>query len=208
MTGFPPNGYILREAHSSYTFWNEELSSISMSETNSTGSMRSRLLWVTIGVIALGGGAIYWQSEREAARQRVELARIVSEQAQIRRVNEIEEKRERERQRLADEIRTLKEAEDAQRQQAMAIRQDEVNNKQFVADDRYVPPGQAALQSQIMQYDQARQNISDRNQRYEDESNLRRARADVERQKRYLQQRDYEEQSARARRDSAARYGR
>ena len=64
-----------------------------MSEANATGSMRSRLLWVTIGVIALGGGAIYWQSEREAARQRVELARIVSEQAQIRRVNEIEEKR-------------------------------------------------------------------------------------------------------------------
>lgn len=71
-----------------------------------------------------------------------------------------------------------------------------------------LPPGQAALQSQIMQYDQVRQNVSDRQQRYEDESNLRRARADVERQKKFLQQREYEEQSARARRDANARYGR
>lgn len=90
----------------------------------------------------------------------------------------------------------------------MEIRQDEVKSRQFVADDRYVPPGQAALQSQIMQYDQARQSVSDRQQRYEDESNLRRSRADVERQKRFLQQREYEEQSARARRDANARYGR
>ncbi len=179
-----------------------------MSEETSAGSMRSRLIWVAIGAIFILGGAIYWQIEREAARQQLERERIASEQAEMRRVKEVEEKRERERQRLADEIRTLKEAEDAQRLQAMDIRQDEVKSRQFVADDRYVPPGQAALHSQIMQYDQVRQKISDRQQRYEDEGNLRRARADVERQKRFLQQREYEEQSARAHRDANARYGR
>ena len=179
-----------------------------MSEESSAGLLHSRLLWAVIAIIAILGGTIYWKIEREAARQQQERERIASEQAEVRRVKEVEERRERERQRLADEIRTLKEAEDAQRLQAMEIRQDEVKNRQFVADDRYVPPGQAALQSQIMQYDQVRQNMSDRQQRYEDESNLRRARADVERQKRFLQQREYEEQSARARRDANARYGR
>ena len=179
-----------------------------MPEGSAAGSMRSRHLWVAIGAVAMVVGAIYWQIEREAARQQHEHKRIAGDQAEVRRAKEVEARRERERQHLADEIRTLKEAEDAQRRQAMEIRQDEVKSRQFVADDRYVPPGQAALQSQIMQYDQARQSVSDRQQRYEDESNLRRSRADVERQKRFLQQREYEEQSARARRDANARYGR
>ena len=107
-----------------------------------------------------------------------------------------------------EDIRAQRDAEEAYRQQTMAIRQSEVQKKQFVADDRYVSPQQATYQSYQMQQDQWRRDSEDRKQRYEEDSNLQKAREEVERQKRYLQERENEEQVARARRDAAARYGR
>ncbi|MEO8102620.1 MAG: hypothetical protein ABI790_08840 [Betaproteobacteria bacterium] len=179
-----------------------------MSDSSSHHLTRSPVTWLTLIAIVTVAGAFYWQAEREKARQQFERERVAAEQAELQRAKESEERRERERQRLLDEIRAQKEAEDVQRQQAIAIRQSEVQNKQFVADDRYVSPQQAAYQSYQMQRDQWRRDYDDRKQRYEDENNLQKARQEVERQKRYLQEREYEEQAARARRDAAARYGR
>lgn len=179
-----------------------------MSDQSSPNFVRSPVTWLTLAAIVVVSAAFYWQNEREKARQQFERERVVAEQTELRRAKESEERRERERERLVEEIRTQKDAEEAQRQQAIAIRQSEVQKKQFVADDRYVSPQQSAYQSYQMQQDQWRRDSEDRKQRYEDESALYKARQEVERQKRYLQQREYEEQAARVQRDAAARYGR
>lgn len=133
---------------------------------------------------------------------------MASEQAELRRVKESEERREKERLQVLQDIRAQKEAEDTQREKAIAIRQSEVQNKKFVADERYVSPQQTAYQSYQMLVDQRRRDYDDRRQRFEDEYNLQKARQEVERQKRYLQEREHEEQLARLRRDETARYGR
>ena len=170
--------------------------------------IRSPVTWLALIAVVVVSGAFYWQSEREKARQLFERERISAEQAEQRRALESESRRERESQRLVEDIRAQRDAEEAYRQQTIAIRQSEVQKKQFVADDRYVSPQQATYQSYQMQQDQWRRDSEDRKQRYEDENNLQKAREEVERQKRYLQDRDNEEQVARARRDAAARYGR
>lgn len=179
-----------------------------MSEQTAPSNLRSPLTWLILVIFVAGTATFYWHNEREKTRQRIERERVAAEQAELARGKEAEDRREREKLRLVEEIRAQKAAEEEQRQQAIAIRQSEVQNKQFVADDRYVSPQQSALQSYVMQQDQRQRNYEDRRQRYEEESELYRARQEVERQKRYLQQREYEEQAARYRRDAAARYGR
>ncbi len=159
-------------------------------------------------VVIATAGTFYWQSEREKARVRVEQERVAAEQAEIARIKEAEVRRESERKRMLADIRAQKDAEEEQRQKAIAIRQEEVQKKQFVADDRYIPPQQAAMSSYMQQLDQRQRGYEDQRQRYVDQSAMYRARQEVERQKRYLQEREYEEQAARYRRDANARYGR
>ena len=163
-----------------------------MSEQSPLAYLRSPVIWLTLLVAIAASGAFYWQNEREMARIRFERERVAAEQAEVARAKEAEVRREQVRQRLVEEIRAQKDAEDAQRQQANAIRQSDVKNKQFVADDRYVPPQQAAIQSYLQQQDQQQRVYDDRRQQYEDERNLYKARQEVERQKRYVQQREYE----------------
>lgn len=179
-----------------------------MSDTSAANFVRSPVTWLIFVAIVVAFAAFYWQTERDAAREDFERQRVAAEQAEVRRAQESEERRIRERSRLVEEIRLQKDAEEAQRQKAIAIRQSEVKNKQFVADDRYVSPQQATYQRYQLLQDQYRHDVEERRQRYEDESNLRKARAEVERQKQYLLEREYEEQLARARRDAEARYGR
>lgn len=179
-----------------------------MSEQSSANLVRSPLAWLTLLAVIVISVGLFWQNERELAKQRFEQARVASEQAELRRVKESEERREKERLQVLQDIRAQKEAEDTQREKAIAIRQSEVQNKKFVADERYVSPQQTAYQSYQMLVDQRRRDYDDRRQRFEDEYNLQKARQEVERQKRYLQEREHEEQLARLRRDETARYGR
>ncbi len=179
-----------------------------MSGQSSLNFIRSPVTWLVLAAIVAVSGVLYWQNAREIARQQLEQARVASEQAELRRAKESEERREKERQQVVEDIRAQKAAEDAHREQAIAVRQSEVQNKKFVADDRYVPPQQATYQRYQMLVDQRRRDYEDRRQRHEDDSNLQKARQEVERQKRYLQEREVEEQMTRARRDDAARYGR
>jgi hypothetical protein len=176
-----------------------------MSEQPLLNFLRSPVIWFIVVGILLASGTFYWKSERENARLQFERERVVADHAEQLRAREAEERRERESRRLLEDIRAQKDAEDAQHQQANAIRQSEMQKKQFVADDRYVSPQQSTYQNYQMLQDQLRRDMDERKQRHEDEINLQKARQEVERQKRYVQQREYEEQLARARRDAAAR---
>lgn len=179
-----------------------------MAEKSSPSLLRLPLAWLTLVAVIAVSGTFYWHHAREQARQRIELEQVAAEQAELARTKELEVKRETDRNRLLAEIRAQKDAEEEQRQKAIVIRQAEVENKQFVADDRYISPQQAAAQSYLMQQDQRQRNYADQRQRYVDQSAMYRARQEVERQKQYLREREYEEQAARYRRDANARYGR
>ena len=150
-----------------------------MSDFSPRDLLHSPVSWLTLVAILTVSGAFYWQGEREKARQQIERERIVAEQAEVQRARASEERRERERQQLVEEIRAQKSAEDAQRLEANAIRQSEVQRKKFVADDRYVSPQQATYQSYQMMQDQWRRDIDDRKQRVEDDNNLYKARQEV-----------------------------
>ncbi len=177
-----------------------------MSDRSPSEIVRSPLTWIAVIVaLAIIGGGIYWQAEREKTRQRIELERVAAEKAEQARVKEAEEKREREKMRVVEEMRELKEAEEKQRLVAMEARREDTLNKQFVAGER--PEAQSALQTSQMAYDQRRREYDRYREQYQAQEDQYRARQEVERQKRYVQQREYEEQAARQQRDYKARYG-
>ena len=155
---------------------------------------------VVLLVLAAAGG-VYWQIDRQQAREREEQARIAEEQLVQRRAAELEARRALEQKRFQEDIQTQKETEDKQRQMDADFRQDELKRKRFIADDRETASPQSSYQTMA---DERNRRESERRQQYEDEESVQRARADVERQRRGLEQREYEEQVARARREAAA----
>lgn len=179
--------------------------------------MRAPLTWmILLASIAIGGG-LYWQYERDQTNRRIERERIVADQQQERRAAELEERRVVEKQRLLEELRTQRDADDKQRQEFNELRSAESQKKQYVADERQTLPTASSFQSN---YETSRRNYEDqrqigsevwqraqeeRKQRFEDEMNLRRAREEVARQKRYLEDREREDQNARARREADSR---
>lgn len=174
---------------------------------NSTWTARlgSPLLWVGVAVIVAIAGAAYWQQVREQTRLRIEREQAAMEQAEQRKILEAKQAVERERLRVLDEIRLQREAEETQRQAANEVRKAEVADKQFVADDR-IPHQEQRLNVYVDRVDSYRRQAEERQQRYDEARSLSQAQAEVARQKRYLEQREREEQYARARRDSNARY--
>ena len=179
--------------------------------------MRAPLTWIImLASIAIGGG-LYWQYERDQTNRRIERERIVADQQQERRAAELEERRVVEKQRLLEELRTQRDADDKQRQEFNELRSAESQKKQYVADERQTLPTASSFQSN---YETSRRNYEDqrqigsevwqraqeeRKQRFEDEMNLRRAREEVTRQKRYLEDREREEQYTKAKREADSR---
>ena len=136
---------------------------------------------------------------------RIEREQAAIEQAEQRKIVEAKQAVERERQRVLDEIRLQREAEETQRQAANEVRKAEVADKQFVADDR-IPHQEQRLNVFVDRVDSYRRQSEERQQRYDEARSLSQAQAEVARQKRYLEQREREEQYARSRRDANARY--
>jgi hypothetical protein len=180
------------------------------------GLMRAPLTWAMLAAIVAIAGGLYWQYDRDQTRQRVERERIAAEQQEERRAKEFEAKRAAEKQRLLEELRAQREAEDKQRQESNEIRSAESQKKQYVADERHVPPppnfgnnyeaarryyeDQRQISSELRQRE-----IEERKQKLAEDADLRRARDEVARQKRYLEQIEREDEYARARRDAASR---
>lgn len=175
-------------------------------EAGIVAQLKSPKAWITLALVAAIGGGWYWQYSREQDRLRIEREQITAEQAEKRRIAEAEERRLREKQRLQEEIRAQKEAEENQHKLSLEATQADLQKKQFAVDDR-IP----ALQQQSNYYadrvDALRRQSEDQRQRYEEEAALRRAQAEVDRQKRYLEQREREEAYERARKDPSNNSG-
>ena len=181
--------------------------------------LRAPRTWMILAAVTIIVGGLYWQYARAQTNQRLERERIVAEEQQERRAKEREARRVQETQRLDQELRAQKEADDKLRQETNEIRSAESQKKQYVADDRYTAPAgenPSSYQSRRREYEGQRQYSNEmqqrateeRKQRYEEETNLRRAKADVDRQKRYLEQLEREEEVARASRAARSSPGR
>lgn len=158
---------------------------------------------IAIALIAVLGGGMVWQYSREQERIRFERERIAQEQAEQKRFAAAEAQRQREKQRIQDEIQAQKEAVENQHKLSLEASQAEMQKKAFVADDRYVPAQQQQSNLYADRYDRYQRQSEEQKQRSEDEQNLRRARAEVDRQKRFLEQREREDTMERARKDSS-----
>lgn len=181
--------------------------------------LRAPRTWMLLATAVIIGGGIYWQYQRAQTNDRLERERIVAEVQQERRVQEREARRVQESQRLEQELRAQKAADDKLRQETNEIRSAESQKKQYVADDRYTAPAgeySSSYESRRRDYEGQRQfsnemqqrAVEERKQRYEEETNLRRAKADVDRQKRYLENLEREEEIARTRRAASSTPGR
>ena len=185
----------------------------------STGILATPLTWIALCAIGAVGGGLYWQYDREQTRMRLDRERVVAVQQEEGRLKDIEEKRAADKQRLLDELRAQREADDKLRLESNAVRSADSQNKQYVVDERNAPR-QAPSYSSSSTYDSTRRSYEDQwqlasevqrraleenRQRYEETISLQRAKADVERQKRYLEQLEREDQYARARREASSR---
>ncbi len=172
--------------------------------------LRAPLTWITLFAITTMAGGLYWQYDREQTRQRVERQRVAAELQDERRTQEMETRRVAEKQRLLNELREQRDADDKQRQEFNQIRSADSQKKNYVVDERVVPAPPSNYSSnfeltrhnvegQRQLYSEAqRREMDERKQRYEDDANLQRAKAEVDRQKRYLEQLEREDQYARA----------
>lgn len=171
--------------------------------------LRSPVVWMVILLLAVTGGGVAWQVNKQQQRERIERERLADEQAEQRRLAVLEERRKLEQQRLQEEMQATKDTEEKQRQMDIEFRQSELGRKQFTVDER---AGQAtdagysaALAERVRMADEYARRNAERSDQYESEAARRQAQSEVERQKRYIQQREAEDQAARARREQSAR---
>ena len=182
------------------------------SDASASGLLSPRTLGIVLAIVVFGGG-IYWQYDRNQTNQRLEQERITAEKAQARRIEELEQRRIADAKRLVEELRAQRDADEKQHQEVNELRSAESQKKLYVVDDRpgitspsNLPSVSGNYEDQRQMSAEARQRaMEERNQRSEDEANLRRAKAEVDRQKRYLEQLEREDQYARARREAASR---
>ena len=178
------------------------------------GIMSAPTTWMILVAVLIIFGGIYWQYDRVQTRERIERQRVAAEQQEVRLAQELEAKRVADKQKLLDELRAQREADDKQRQESNEIRSAESQKKQYVADERLIQQPQTYTPSRFgttsSEYEDRRQlgaqawqqQMEERKQRMEDDADLRRARADVDRQKRYLEQLERDDQNAKARREA------
>ena len=163
---------------------------------------RASFAWLVAAFLAAAAAGLYWQSGQQERRDRAERERIAEEQQAQHRVLETEARRKREQEIFQEEMQAQKDAEEKRRQMDIEFRQDELKRKKFIADER--EPQNPLTGYQALSEERNRRD-AERRQEYEDEAATQRARVDVERQRRYLEQRELDEQLARARREAAAR---
>ena len=164
--------------------------------------LRSPLTWLIAVLFVAAAAGVYWQVGQQQRRAQVERERAAEEQAEQRRMAELETRRKREQQRLQEEMQAQKDVEEKQRQMDIEFRQDELKHKRFTADER---PAHSPLNTYFSLTDERNRREAERKGQTEDEAAVQRARADVERQRQGLEQREMDEQAVRARRDAAAR---
>lgn len=155
--------------------------------------------WAVVGavVLALGGGAVLYATERNKTRERIRMeeARIEREAEQARVQTAADE--------AAAERQREQAARDQERQEMAAARDRSRYTGREMSVDERIRQDQLYRANQEQREAMERQRAEERD-RYQAEAERQRSVRDVERQKRYLQQQENEEAMARLRRHEAA----
>jgi N-methylhydantoinase A/oxoprolinase/acetone carboxylase beta subunit len=161
--------------------------------------LRQPITWVIAAFLAVTFAGTYWYVDRQQKIEQAERERVAEEQAEQKRKADAEARRQRELKYTQEAIVAIREAEEKQRQQEIELRATEQKTKQFVEGERPArPDGSQYLDERLRR-------AADQQQQSEEEANRNRAQQDVERQRRFLQEREEEERAIRERRDRNAR---
>lgn len=163
---------------------------------------RLRLVVVLMVLVALAGGSWYWQQRREEQRIQVERERVAAEQAEQARLRLIEEQRKLSEERLEREALERQKEEEKRLELAREQRAQDVLSQRYVVDDRY-EKAQRDKKTEAERVQRANDDLL--RERFELEKQRRLAQIELERTRRFIEQRDQEESFAAQQRQAAER---
>ncbi len=171
-------------------------------EAKAAGGLANRAKQGVAGVLVLAaiGGGIYWYLEKQAERDRFEQERIASELAIKKKLAEIAEQRRLSEERLQREALERQQEEERRLELAREQRAQDSANQRFVVDERY----EKAQREKRTEAERVQRQNDELRQRFEIERIRNQAQVELERQKRFLEQREREEAIAAQQRAGAA----
>ncbi len=171
-------------------------------EAKAAGGLANRVKQGVAALLLLSclGGGVYWYMEKEAERVRFEQERIASEIAIKKKLAEIAEQRKQSEERLQREALERQTEEEKRLELAREQRAQEGASQRFVVDERY----EKAQRDKRTEADRVQRQNDELRQRFETERIRNQAQVELERQKRFLEQREREEAIATQQRAAAA----
>jgi hypothetical protein len=172
-------------------------------EAKAAGGALKRVKQGVLGlaVLAMLGGGIYWYQEREAERLRFEQEKIASEIAIKKKLAEIAEQRKQSEERLQREALERQQEEEKRLELAREQRAQDSQSQRFVVDDRY----EKAQREKRTDAERLQRQNDELRQRFETERIRNQAQVELDRQRRFIEQREREEAMAVQERAAAAR---
>ena len=158
---------------------------------------------VVIAMLALGiiGGAAYWYEDRQAERARLQEERLQSDLADKKRLSEIAEQRRASEELLVKGAMERKQEEEKRLELAREQRAQDASTQRFVVDDRF----EKAQRDKKTEADRQQRANEELRERFESERIRRAAQVEVDRQRRFVEQREREEAFAVQQREIAER---
>ena len=158
---------------------------------------------IVIGILTLGviGGAAYWYQARQEEQVRLQAERIQSDLADKKRLSEIEEQRRASGELLQRAAIERKQEEETRLELAREQRAQDALTQSFVVDERY----EKAQRDRKTEADRQQRANDDLKERFESERNRRQAQVELDRQRRFVEQREREEASGAQQREIAER---
>ncbi len=172
-------------------------------EATAAGGAMVMMRKIVIGIVLIGiiGAGGYWYRERQNERIRFEQERVLSEIAEKKRMAEIAEQRRKSEERLQQEAIERQQDEEKRLELAREQRVQDAKGQRFVVDERY----EKAQRDKRMDAERQQRLNEELRERFEAEKIRRQAQVDVERQRRFVEQREREEANAAAQRAAEER---
>jgi len=164
-----------------------------------SGSARNKIVAVAVAV-AVAGGGFYWMQQREEVRVRVNAERIADEMKTVKAAVDAEKARLKFEEQQRADAAERKAGEEARLEQARLQREQDMQAEKFVALPQAAPQKSAAE----INRENFKREIGQIIQQREGERQQRQAQQEVDRQRRYLQQLEDEERLAAQRRANSA----
>jgi hypothetical protein len=162
---------------------------------------RLRLIVAVLILVSIAGGGWYWQQLREEQRIQFERERVAAEQAEQRRLAASAEQRRLSEERLEREALERQKEEEKRLELAREQRAQDALSQRYVVDDRY----EKAQRDKRTEAERAQRANDELRERFELEKQRQRAQVELDRARRFIDQREQEENLAVQQRQAAER---